>query len=130
MSDDGRESESCVAAPALSDMALLVAIDEDADENVLAHLHICPHCAGRVQRLRRLQQGLRAHLYRLFCPTSDLLIEYCRGLLDAEQQSAIAHHIALCPACAHELQLLERCDGSFRHTVHEPGRDKAARLIC
>lgn len=112
MSSDESRARICADPPALGGNALMAAADGEADEATLAHLRACPHCAARVARLRALQQELLRRLYRLHCPSSDLLVDYCQGLLDPFQRTAVAHHLALCPHCAAELALLERGGGS------------------
>lgn len=108
MSSDESQEELCTASPALSSTALIAAADGEADEAILAHLRACPHCAARVAELRALQARLRRRLYRLHCPASDVLVDYCQGLLDPFQRAAVSHHVGTCPHCAAELCLLER----------------------
>lgn len=108
MSSDERDEGPCTATPALSSTALIAAADGEADEAILAHLRACPHCAARVADLRALQARLRKRLYRLHCPSSDVLVDYCQGLLDPFQRAAVTHHLGICPHCAAELALLER----------------------
>ncbi|MEI7644419.1 MAG: hypothetical protein WCJ55_09075 [Chloroflexales bacterium] len=104
--DDGRD-EGCVAAPELSGAVVIAAADGEIDEPTRAHLRACPHCAARVRQMRQLQTRLRRQLYRIFCPTTDLLVDYCQGLLDPYQRAPITHHLAMCPCCAEEVALME-----------------------
>jgi anti-sigma factor RsiW len=94
-------------SPGLSSDTIVAAADGEADEQTRAHLHECAHCAARVRQMRSLQTRLRRQLYRLFCPTTDLLVDYCQGLLDPYQRTLIAHHLATCPCCAGEVALME-----------------------
>src|SRR4051794_17389646 len=96
----------CTFPPALSELDLIAAIDDEAEPRVLHHLCRCPHCAARAKALATMQDQLRAKLYRLFCPLSDDLIDYQQGLLSSERHASIARHLAICPHCAHELLLL------------------------
>ncbi|MEI8166080.1 MAG: hypothetical protein WCG26_06870 [Chloroflexales bacterium] len=98
----------CAAPTAPSGNALMAAADGDADEATLAHLRTCPQCSSHVAELRAMQARLRRRLYRLYCPASDILVDYCQGLLDPYQRAAVAHHTAICPHCAAELVLMER----------------------
>lgn len=98
----------CVAPPAPNGNALMAAADDEADEPTLTHLRTCPHCAAHVAELRALQARLRRCLYRLYCPTSDLLVDYYQGLLDPYQRASLTQHLSLCPHCAAELSLIER----------------------
>ena len=99
---------SCADPPALTDLELIAAIDGEASPDVDRHLRSCRHCAARARSLAQLQQGLRARLYRAFCPSSQRLVEYRRGALAYEQRAAIATHVANCPHCARELALVEQ----------------------
>jgi anti-sigma factor RsiW len=94
----------------LSGVALLAAVDGKADEETQAYLRTHPHARREVELMSQVQGYLRARLYRLFCPTSELLIEYRLGLLAPEQSVAITEHVAACPHCAEELGLLEAMD--------------------
>ena len=106
-SDESRE-QVCTTAPALSGTALIAAADGEADETTLAHLRACPHCAARVAQIRSLERRLLRRLYRLHCPSTDVLVDYCQGLLDPYQRAAVVHHLALCPHCVAEVAQLER----------------------
>jgi anti-sigma factor RsiW len=108
MSTEESRDERCAMPPAPSGVDLLAAADGEADEATLAHLRTCPACTARVAQLRALQAQLRRRLYRLHCPSSDLLIDYCQGLLDPYQRATLVHHLALCPHCMAEIALLER----------------------
>jgi anti-sigma factor RsiW len=108
MSSDESREPRCSAPPALSGLALLAAADGEADDATIEHLRACPHCAAQFEQVRRLQARLLRRLYRLHCPRSDLLVDYCQGLLDPFQRTAITHHLAVCPHCTHEVALLER----------------------
>ena len=108
MSIEESWEEGCSRPPAPSGNALIAAADGEADEATLAHLRACPHCAARVTQLRTLQARLHRRLYRLYCPTSDTLIDYCQGLLDPYQQASLSHHLGLCPHCSAEIALMER----------------------
>lgn len=108
MSSDESREHGCSAPPALSGSALIAAADGEADEATLEHLRSCPHCAAQLAQIRSLQARLTRRLYRLHCPRSELLVDYCQGLLDPYQRTAIAHHLAICPHCANEVALLER----------------------
>jgi anti-sigma factor RsiW len=98
----------CASSPALSGVDVIAAADGEADEATMAHVHACPACAARVAQIRTLQARLRHQLYRLHCPSSDLLVDYCQGLLDPYQRAALIHHLAICPHCMAEVALLER----------------------
>ncbi len=108
MSIEESWDEGCALPSAPSATALIAAADGEADEATLAHLRACPHCAAQVAQLEDLQARLRRRLYRLYCPVSETLMDYCQGLLDAHQRAAVVQHLALCPHCSAEVALLER----------------------
>ncbi|WP_129672048.1 zf-HC2 domain-containing protein [Candidatus Chloroploca sp. Khr17] len=107
MSIEEYGNEGCIDSPALSGIALLAVADGEADEETLAHVRTCPHCSQWVTRLRRMQTLLRQRLYRLECPSTEMLVDYCQGLLDPEEASAIRQHLKYCPHCHAEVNLLE-----------------------
>ncbi|WP_174714049.1 hypothetical protein [Candidatus Viridilinea mediisalina] len=98
----------CATPPALSEAELMAAADGEADERILAHLRHCPTCTARVGHIRSFQARLRQQLYRVDCLSTDILIDYCQGLLDPYQRALVLHHLALCPHCMAEVALLER----------------------
>ncbi|RRR76589.1 MAG: hypothetical protein EI684_02695 [Candidatus Viridilinea halotolerans] len=100
--------ERCAMPPALSDAELMAAADGEADDAILQHLQHCPDCAVRLTHLRVLQVRLRQRLYRVDCLSTDLLIDYCQGLLDPYQYALVLHHLALCPHCMAEVAQLEQ----------------------
>jgi len=108
MEIEERQPGGCVSPPGVVGNAVIAAADGEADEATLRHIRECPTCAARVATARGVQRRLRRQLFRLFCPSTDVLVDYCQGLLDPHQGAVIAHHIALCPHCAGELALLER----------------------
>jgi anti-sigma factor RsiW len=125
MSIDESWDEGCAMTSSPGAMALMAAADGEADEATLAHLRGCPSCAAQVARIKVFQARLRRRLYRLYCPSSDALIDYCQGLLDPYQRTALVHHLAICPHCAAELALMERA-APLAEVVGAPAR---ARLI-
>lgn len=106
MEHTGRVNECCIAPPALSEIALLEAIDGEGSPETLAHLEGCAACARRAEELRRLQLQLQTRLYRMFCPATEVLIDFHLGLLPSEQHELVRQHLALCPHCAPELETL------------------------
>lgn len=107
MTNDEEWEQPCTCPPSLSGSALIAAADGEADEATLAHLQDCPVCTARVMHLRALQAYLLRRLYRLQCPPTDVLVDYCHGLLDPYAAAAVAHHLAICPHCAAEVKLLQ-----------------------
>ncbi|MCS6881717.1 MAG: hypothetical protein RMK84_08705 [Oscillochloridaceae bacterium] len=62
---------------------------------------------ARVMHLRALQAYLLRRLYRLHCLQTEVLVDYCHGLLDPYAAAAVTHHLAICPHCAAEVKLLQ-----------------------
>jgi len=106
MEDQKAETALCRCPPALDDLALIAAVDGEADATTLDHLRICPHCAQRARDFDELQQLLRQRLFRILCPSSDELAAYQQGWLDARRREEIHDHVRDCPFCSGELRLL------------------------
>lgn len=104
MEHDGHTDDQCIAPPALSDIALMAAIDGEGDAETFAHLEQCPACARRAEALQHFQSHLRARLYRLFCPSTDELIDFHLGLLPNERLDVLRQHLVICPHCSAELE--------------------------
>ncbi|MCX7789120.1 MAG: hypothetical protein N2378_00635 [Chloroflexaceae bacterium] len=107
MTNDEEWEQQCACPPPLSDNLLIAAVDGEADEETLAHLRACPVCTARVMHLRALQAYLLRRLYRLHCPPTSTLVDYCQGLLDPRALAAVSHHLAICPHCTAEVKLLQ-----------------------
>jgi hypothetical protein len=106
MEDQKEETALCRCPPALDDLALIAAIDGEADGTTLDHLRNCPHCARRAHDFDELQQLLRQRLFRILCPSSDELAACQQGWLDARRREEILDHVRDCPFCSGELRLL------------------------
>ena len=106
MEDQREEMALCSCPPVLDDLALIAAVDGEADEATLDHLRNCPHCAHRAHDFDQLQRLLRQRLFRILCPSSDELAAYQRGWLDAPRHEQIREHVRDCPFCSSELRLL------------------------
>jgi hypothetical protein len=106
MEDQRQEADGCSIPPALDDLALIAAVDGEAQPEIIAHLRACQHCTERANEFAELQGLLRGQFYRMFCPSSDDLAAFQQGLLKGGPHSNLADHLATCPHCAGELQLL------------------------
>lgn len=98
---------ACVLPPEPDNSVLLAYLDGEADEEVRAHLELCPHCRARAERLPRLQRYLTAGLRQNVCPEPSVLGEYLLGLLPADWTSALDQHLAECPHCTREIAQLK-----------------------
>lgn len=124
MEECRQRGEEDTVFSALSDQAFIAAVDGEADEETLEFLRNHPEYAQEVELTRQLQEELRARLYRLFCPSSDTLTKYCLRLLDNEQSKVISEHLAICPHCAVEFDMLDGVVGENkdRPDSHTPVR--------
>jgi len=108
MEDWKQDVDGCYLPPALDDLALIAAIDGEANSEVMAHLRACGSCAARAQHFATLQGLLRERFFRMFCPPTDELIAFHDGMPPGEQRDGIATHIVDCPHCHRELHLLKQ----------------------
>lgn len=123
----------CVSPPALEELDLLAYLEGEAGEEIENHLRICNYCHHRAERLRRIQNVLRARLYRIDCPTPHELGEYHLGLLDRDRAKTVKAHLSRCPHCTYELaqlrQFLSTVEPEFEPSVAERVRILVAQLI-
>lgn len=98
---------TCTYATPLTDVELLMALDNQATPEVTMHLSHCPGCQTRTQRLQDMQQALTTRLFRADCPPALELGEYQMGLLPVDQSLTIARHVSVCPHCAQEIAALQ-----------------------
>lgn len=92
----------------LSDIGLLEIMDGEGSNEQHRHLENCPHCRRRYEQLRHIESLLRTRLYRLFCLSTQHMIDYRQGLLDPLQREQISRHLSNCPHCAAEMELLRQ----------------------
>ncbi|MEP7188916.1 MAG: hypothetical protein ABI901_07000, partial [Roseiflexaceae bacterium] len=97
----------------LDDLALIAAIDGEAEPDVTAHLRDCPYCSERAHVFETMQGLLRKQLFRMFCPTSEELAAYQQRLLNGSQRALITEHLKECPHCTREFNLLEQLAGEL-----------------
>jgi len=97
---------SCSRTPQLTDIELLMALDGEADPEVMMHSVHCPDCRARAGQLQKLQHELTRQLFRAECPSSLVVGEYHLGLLSAAKAAVVEKHLAVCPLCAEERTLL------------------------
>jgi hypothetical protein len=97
----------CITSPALDDTKIVSYIEGEADDAVTAHIQECPYCAEKASRWAVLQNRLRKQLYRVTCPTPEVLGDYHLRLLSAPQVLVVAQHLRECPLCRQEVTELE-----------------------
>ncbi len=96
----------CSAPPPLTDDQISAVLDGAAEGAVLAHLAGCASCAARLEDARRVERTLRDGLHRWDCPAPQTLADYHLARVGAEQDRAIARHLAGCARCAAEIETL------------------------
>jgi hypothetical protein len=90
----------------LTDEELSFALDGLADKAIDRHLAQCPACAARFENMQRLETFLTKHLGRSKCPSPQHLADYRLGLLEAAAAETIRQHVAKCPRCQEEVDML------------------------
>lgn len=121
---------TCISPPELDDGMLLVYLDGEADPMVAAHLEKCSHCRERAGRLGRLQERMRAEMYRIDCPTSLELGEYQLGMLADAQARTIARHLKECPLCSREVSQLKTYLGDLSSDLEFSFADRIKVLVA
>jgi anti-sigma factor ChrR (cupin superfamily) len=119
---------NCSLSPQPADAELLAYLDGD---NTLAeHIAHCPACRARVQALAAAEQQLQQHLYRVDCPSAQTLGEYVLSMIDRSQRKSIRAHLAICPACRDEVEVLQTYLQALA-PAPEPGlRDQVRELVA
>jgi len=97
----------CITSPALDNVEIVMYVDGEADEAVVAHIQQCPFCTERARQWTLSQNRLRKQSYRVDCPTPMELGEYHLGYLPDPQELVIARHLRECLLCQRELAVLE-----------------------
>jgi hypothetical protein len=93
----------CIRPPALTLAQLSALIDGDADPAVRMHVEDCPSCRQRAAQLAVAQERLHSLLWRITCPVPEQLRDYAWNLLSEDETMHVAHHVAYCPYCTHDL---------------------------
>lgn len=97
---------TCINPPALSDEALSLALDGLADAKTQQHLDQCAGCAERLDRMRQFENALQTRLRRFDCPSAQDLTDFYAGMLDETDTEEIQSHVAHCPRCQAEIDML------------------------
>lgn len=97
----------CISSPALDDTQIARYIEDEADEDVAAHIKECSYCSERAGEWSLLRSSLKKQLYRINCPTSIELGDYHLGYLPDPQKLVVAQHVRECVLCRQELAALE-----------------------
>jgi hypothetical protein len=90
----------------IEDRHLLAYLDGEADAQTAALIESSEEYLARARVLRRMQNRLKARLFRVDCPEATELGEYQLSLLGRKRAKAIKAHLAECPHCRRELDQL------------------------
>lgn len=112
MSANHQDRSDCTHPPALDDLDLIAAFDDELSLDVRTHLQECPACTRRANDLAMIQRSLQQRFYRMFCPSSTDLLCFQQRMLNPERYIAIAEHLRDCPHCTGELHLIEQAAGT------------------
>ncbi len=75
---------------------------------VQQHLARCQSCSVKLADFRRFERSLTRKLYRLGCPSNQVLGEYQLGMLSNEQASSVELHLSTCVLCSVEIASLSQ----------------------
>lgn len=99
----------------------LVAYNEGAAETaVVYHILHCPYCQQEAAALKAVDLLLKNQLYRERCPAPEILLRYVHDWLDEETKTAVFAHLAICPHCPQELQMIASAPTSSDPTNTHP----------
>jgi len=75
---------------------------------VQQHLARCQSCSAKLADYRRVERSLTRNLYRLDCPSNQVLGEYQLEMLSNEQASSVKFHLSTCVLCSVEIAALSQ----------------------
>ena len=90
----------------IEDRQLLAYLDGEADKETADRIEASEEYLQRARELARMENHLKAQLFRVDCPEAMELGEYQLGLLNRKRSKGIEQHIKECPHCARELDQL------------------------
>lgn len=94
----------------LDETTLLDYISGSASPEIQAAVERSPACRAAAERLARDLGPLLQSMYRVTCPEPDTLVAYQEGRLDSTSQLVYRRHVAECPHCQAEYQVLAAVD--------------------
>ena len=97
----------CISSPALDNAQILMFVEGEADESVIAHIQNCPYCGEKARQWTHLQNSLRKQSYRIICPTPMELGDFHLGYLPAPDVLVVSQHLRECLLCSREVAALE-----------------------
>jgi anti-sigma factor RsiW len=97
------KKSNCINRKAVQDWELEAYADGEALPHVAEHLERCPACRAWLEERVAFERRLRSLLYRLDCPSPDLLRDYHWDYLPSDERRQVETHLDACPHCAAEL---------------------------
>ncbi len=99
----------CSEPGTIRDEELLAYLAGDSVRPVVQqHLTRCQSCSAKLEDFRRVEHSLTRKLYRLDCPSNQVLGEYQLGMLSNEQASSVKLHLSTCVLCSVEIATLSQ----------------------
>ena len=99
----------CSEPGTIRDEELLAYLAGDVVRPVVQqHLSRCQSCSAKLEDFRRVERSLTRKLYRLDCPSNQVLGEYQLGMLSNEQASSVKLHLSTCVLCSVEVATLSQ----------------------
>ena len=112
----------CINPSEIQEGDLLAYAEGQVGAEVQDHVQRCAYCAERTALFERIDQRLRAGLYRTSCPPSDVLTRWQFRLLPVGEELQVAAHVRTCPHCTRELEELAAVDDDLLSVLLEPLR--------
>lgn len=95
---------------AMDEGVLLDYIWGTASPELRAAIEISPACRAAAEQLARELRPLMQLMYRVVCPDAATLVAYQEGRLDSTAQLVWRQHLAECPHCQAEYQMMTTMD--------------------
>lgn len=110
-------------------------LEPQQQQEVVAHLSTCPHCAERLRTLQTQALELRSAWSGAPTPGSpgaacyraENLSAYATGLLSAQEDAGVEQHLATCDTCLHEVMAIR---GTLQLLQREPLLAPPASLVA
>lgn len=90
----------------LTDLDLLLYLDEEAADATVLHVGECRSCQTRLGELSTAQERFNLALFPTVCPSEMRLGEYFLGTLEPTDAAAMQAHVTSCKSCQERLQTL------------------------
>lgn len=109
----------CINPAEIQEGDLLAYAEGQASAEVQDHVRRCAYCAERTVLYERLDRRLQTGLYRVSCPSSDVLVRWQTHLLPPDEELGVAAHVRACSHCTRELRELAAVDDDLLYVLLE-----------